>query len=176
MHDRAERRPDRQRSAFGDRVSDRNEFDFERAELDAAAERHGLDLELRQVHVVDVLGFEQAGREPRREDPATQLWPKIGHGPDMVLMGMRDDEAEEILPDPLDESEVRQQQVDARQVRPGKRQPAIHHDPLAPFRWPEAVKRGIHADFAQASERAEDQFFAAVRHFLSSTYDAAVMS
>ncbi len=123
-----------------------------------------------------MLGFEQPGRESRREDAASQLRPKIGHGADMVLVRMGDDEAEQILPDPLDEAEIRQQQVDARQVRPREGQTAVHHDPFAPFRRPEAVKRGIHADFAQASERAEDEFFAAVHHFRSSNYDAAVKS
>ena len=58
----------------------------------------------------------------------------------------------------LEEGDVRQDEVDARQVRPGEGDAAIDDDPVAVVRRPEAVEAQIHADLADAAERHEDQF------------------
>src|SRR5579863_8564461 len=76
----------------------------------------------------------------------------------MVLVRMRDDNPHEVLLDALDEAQVRQDQIDARRLLPGECHAEIDHQPFAPVRRPETVKRAIHADLAEAAERREDQF------------------
>ena len=62
----------------------------------------------------------------------------------------------------VDERDIGIDQLDAGKIRPGEGHAAIDHDPFAPARRAEAVKRGIHADLAETAERDEDEFVGAV--------------
>ena len=76
----------------------------------------------------------------------------------MVLVGVGDDEADEILLRLLDEGEVGHDQIDARQILAGEGEAEVDHQPFAAARRAEAVERAIHADLAEAAERRENEF------------------
>ena len=76
----------------------------------------------------------------------------------MVFMRMRDDEADKISLQLLDEAEVGHQEIDARQVRAGESQSEIHEDPLARTLGTKSIQHGIHADLAKTAQRRENQF------------------
>ena len=99
VHHQAGRRADREGGAFRDRVSDGNELDIERGQRDPLAELDGFDPHLRHADVAGVLGFEHARRKRRGEYPAAELGPELGERPDVVLMRMRDDHADEVALD-----------------------------------------------------------------------------
>ena len=64
----AERRADDETVRFRDRMRDRHELDVERAEREAAAERHDVDRDLRRARLALPLGLEQRGGERRGID------------------------------------------------------------------------------------------------------------
>ena len=71
----------------------------------------------------------------------------------MVLMGMSDDDRLELAAQLLDEIDVGQDEIDARQLRSRKGHAAIDHDPLPVLGGAIAVECEVHADFANAAER-----------------------
>ena len=76
----------------------------------------------------------------------------------MVLMGVGDEDGEEVLALALDEAGVREHQVDARQPLLARKPEAdIDEDPLARPRRPEPVEGGIHADLAEPAEGHEHE-------------------
>ena len=71
----------------------RRKLQRERREFDRAARRHDVQLHLiEQLHLAQ-LAPQHRGGERRRVDRAAQLRPKPGHGADMVLVRMGDDQA-----------------------------------------------------------------------------------
>ena len=77
----------------------------------------------------------------------------------MVLMGMRQHEADQILPLFLEEADIRHDQVDAGQmllVAEGDAE--IDREPGALAALAEAIDRQVHADLADAAERRKGQF------------------
>jgi hypothetical protein len=110
---------------------------------------------------------QQAGGEARAPDRHAQRGPERGERADMVLMGVGDDDAEQVGPVLDDVAEVGQDDVDARRLRPGEGEPAVDQDPFALLLRPEAVERGVHADLAEAAERDEDELVAGTGHWLS---------
>ena len=82
----------------------------------------------------------------------------------MILMRMGDANADEIARDLLDEGDVGEDEVDAGRLRSRKAEAAVDHQPFARFRRPVAVERHVHADFAQAAERHEDEVCVRRRH------------
>ena len=104
------------------------------------------------------LRAQKLGGETRGVKLAAKLRPDIGDGADMILMRMGDDEPDEILLHLLDEAGVGDHHVNAGQLRPGEGDSAINHQPFHAALRAEAVKGEIHADFAETSERHEDEF------------------
>ena len=149
---------------FGDRMRHRHEFDFERAKRQPRSLRDDVDRHLRRAGLGEAARRQQSRGETRRIDRAAQPWPKRRDGADMILMRVGDDEPEQISAVFLDEGQVRQDQIDAGHVRPGEGDAAIDQNPFALFRRAEPVERGVHADFAEAAERRENDFFLICRH------------
>ena len=58
----------------------------------------------------------------------------------------------------LDEADIRQNEVDARQGGVRERDADIDHQPLARVRRAEAIEREVHADLADAAKRRKDEF------------------
>ena len=70
--------------------------------------------------------------------------------------------------DLFDESEVRQNDLDAGFFRIGEGDAAIDHQPFALAPRADAIERDVHADFAEATKRHEDQFAIPPRPFTPS--------
>ena len=113
----AERRADHQRSGSGIEWVMVTQLDIERPDLEAARRR--------ATTVTGICGApgspralasQQRGRERRRKDRHVQPRPEIEQRAEMILMGMGDDDAGEILALLLDKADVGQNQVDAGQM------------------------------------------------------------
>ncbi len=140
-------------------MRDRNGLDVERAEREPRHLRNAPDGNPRGAGFGQAPRLQQVGGEGRHVDRAAEAGPEIRQPAEMILMGMRDDDAEEVLLLRLDESRIGIEQVDPRQVIAREGHAAIDHDPLPPFRRAEPVQRHVHADFAKPPQRYEDQFF-----------------
>src|SRR5260370_37509241 len=144
---------------FRNRMRDRNEFDIERAEVDAAARRHHGDRDPGRIALGGAFGLEQSGAELGRVDLALQLRPEIYNGAEMVFMGVRQHQADQILALFFQEADVGHDQIDARQmllVAEGDAE--IDREPGALMPVAEAIDRQVHADLADAAERRKGQF------------------
>src|SRR5580765_1490387 len=94
----------------------RYELDIERADIDPAAGGDHCDGNLRRVALGRAFGLEQGGAEFGRVDRTFQLRPEIDDGAEMVLMGVREHETDEIAALLLEKADVRHDQVDSRQM------------------------------------------------------------
>jgi len=75
----------------------------------------------------------------------------------MVLMRMRDDDAEQIVAVFLEEADVGEHQVDAGKVRAGEADAEINGKPLPVPLRAQAIDGKIHPDFADPAEGEEDE-------------------
>src|SRR5579863_6860804 len=93
----------------------------------------------------------------------------------MILMPVRDDEADEVALDLLGELRIGQDDLDARPLRLGEGEAAVDHQPFAPAPRAEAVEREVHADLAQPAKRYENQFVGLIhqRTLSMAQYDVA---
>ena len=73
------------------------------------------------------------------------------------LVRVGDDDADEIALDLLHEGKVGHHEIDARRFVPGEGEAEIDHQPFSPTGRPEAVKRAVHSDFAQAAKGCEHE-------------------
>ena len=141
-----------------------DEFDLERPERETPAERHDIDGDDGSARLALALGLQQRRGERRRVDRQLEPRPQVEHRAEMILVRVGEHDAENIFAY-LDEiADVRQDQVDARQVIAGKRHAEIDDDPLPPAFVPEAVEREIHTDLAHPAERRKNEFVARARH------------
>jgi hypothetical protein len=104
---------DRDRERVGDRVVDGEELAVERAEplrvLLGDLDGHRLDAVLLELRA------DQREREPRPDERDVGALPQqVGHGPDVVLVGVGEDERVDVVQPVPDRGEVREDQVDAR--------------------------------------------------------------
>ncbi len=80
------------------------------------------------------------------------------HRAQVVLVGVGQDDAENVVGIGLDELGIRQDDLDARRRLVAERHAQVDDDPLAIVRRPEAVQVEIHADLVRPAERQEDEF------------------
>ena len=161
VQDRAQRRADRQAVRLGDRVGQRDQLQLERAELDRAAQRHLGDLRLVQQAGLAQLLAQQEGGEGRGVDRRLQPRPQPGDRADVVLVGVGQHDAQDVVGVLLDEGRVGQDDLDARRGLVAEGHAEIDHDPLAVVRRAEAVEVEVHADLVRPAERQEDEFVVA---------------
>ena len=150
-------RGDRQRAAFGDRVRNVDRLDCERPERERLADLHGA-----HSHVVDdvvggTLGAQHGGGERRGIDRPIESRPEIEHGAVVVLVTVRQDQRQHVLGIVLEEARIGHDQLDAGLRRAGESDAAIDDDPFAAIARTEAVGGHVHADFADAAKRHEDE-------------------
>ena len=110
-----------------------------------------LDRDLGRAGFAEPARLGEAGGEAGHVDVDAEARPEFGQRADMILMGVGDDEADEILLRLLDEGEVGHDEIDARQFVAGEGEAEIDHQPFAALGRPEAVERAVHADFAEAA-------------------------
>src|SRR6516162_10556116 len=144
---------------FRYRMRDRNELHIERPEIDATARRHHRDRNLGRIALGGAFGLKQRSTEFRRINRTLQARPKVDHGAEMVFMGMRQHEPDQVLPFLLEKADVGHDRLDPRQMLlVAKGYPEIDGEPKALMAVAEAVDRQVHADLADATERRECQF------------------
>jgi hypothetical protein len=77
---------------------------------------------------------------------------------------MGDHETDYIGPHLFDEAYVRKDEVYPREIGARESHPAIDHQPFQVSLAAKTVKREVHADFAQASKRHEDELVISFVH------------
>ena len=97
VQDGAERGADGQRLALGRGVGHADQLQREGRELDPTARGDDVELDLAQELRFPQLAAENGGREGRGVHRAAQLPPQVRNGADMVLMGVGDDQAHELV-------------------------------------------------------------------------------
>ena len=81
---------------FGDRMRHRHEFDLERAERQPRSLRDDVNRHLWSAGLGEAARGEQARGETRRIDRAAQPGPQRRDGADVILVGVGDDQSEQI--------------------------------------------------------------------------------
>ena len=147
-------RIDDQRIAFGDRVRQRDIAEVEVAKGQFAIHRDDVELDLLgQPFFLELLG-DQTSSERRRIKRHAEFVGEIGDRADMVFMAMGEHDAEQIGAAFLDEGQIGQHEFDPGIARIGKGHAEIDHHPFAVA----AIEIDVHADFARAAQRQENQF------------------
>ena len=118
-----------------------------------AAERDLGDRHLVEQAGLAQLALQHRGGERRGIDRRLEPRPQVGDGAEMVLVGVGDDDAGEILLALLDEGGIGHHDLDARHGVVAEGDAEIDHQPLAGV----AVEVEVHADLARAAERDEQQ-------------------
>src|SRR5262245_57762182 len=77
--------PDDQRIRFRERMRHCGEFDIERPDIEATAQRDNIDRNLRRSRLARALRLEQRGRKGRGVNGKLQPWPKIKQCAEMIL-------------------------------------------------------------------------------------------
>src|ERR1700730_1414624 len=84
-------------------------------------------------------------------------------------MPMGEHETGQISPHLFDEAHVRDDEIYPREIGARERHPAIDHQPFQVSLAAKTVKREVHADFAQASKRHEDELVISFVHLHQSS-------
>ncbi len=82
----------------------------------------------------------------------------------MILVRVREHDAEKIAALLLQVADVRHNEIDARQRVVGESNPEIDRNPLPAMLVAEAVDREIHADLADPAKRREHEFIGGAHH------------
>ncbi len=135
-----------------------NELDLEGTDGAPAAERHDLKGKaIDQAHLGE-LRFEHLGGEGRGVDrDAAKLRPEIDDRAEMILMGVREQEAGNVVPLLHDEADIRENDINARLKVAAESDTHVDDEPVARAVPSIAVEVEIHADLAHAAERQEDE-------------------
>ncbi len=114
-------------------MGDVDEFDVERTERQAPAERHDIDRDLRRAGLGQAPRLEQRRGKRRGVKRHVETRPQIDQRAHMVFMAVREHEADDVAP-LLDQiADVGQDQIDAGQVLfRRKGDAAIDDQPLTP--------------------------------------------
>ena len=139
----------RQRDAIGHAVRHAQEFDREAADLHPVARPH-LGQARPRLGVLLELRFNERERQLRPVNRAFEIRQHVGHRPDVILMPVR--QHERLNPVLLQLPQVRNDQIDAEQLRLGKHDAGVHED----RRLAAGDEHHVHAELAEPSER--DQF------------------
>src|SRR5262249_8205122 len=83
---------------------------------------------------------------------------------EMILVRVREHDAEKIAALLLQVANVRHDEIDAGQRVVGESNPEIDRDPLPAVLLAEAVDREIHADLADPAKRSEHEFIGGALH------------
>ena len=153
VDDGAGRRLDRQRHAVWDGMRDAHELDGERAHLDTVSWRHPPQPVAMGDPVLLELGLDKRQGERGPVDRSVYQGPDIRHGPDVVLVAVRQHEGGHAAARGRQSAEVRDDEVDTGQLGLGKHHAGVHEDRrVAP-----GHQHHVHAELAEPSERHDFQ-------------------
>ena len=128
-----------------------DELDLEGTDGKAPGKRHHGDLRLAGQAGLGELAAHQGGGEGGRVDGASQARPEVGHGADVVLVGVGQDQPGQRLPAFDDEGRIGHEDVDARRPRLGEGDAQVGHQPGPGM----AEKVEVHADLAGPAQGQE---------------------
>jgi hypothetical protein len=150
---RACRSADHKRIGLRDRVGQGDQFDLEGPDLEAAGQGHLRDDLVAVDTDLGQLAVEHAGGKRRGVDRALEPGPDMGHRPDMVLVGMGQDKAGQLVAPLLDETRVRHDQIDPGQPLVGEGDAQVDHEPgpVVP------IEVQVHSNLAGPAERQEPE-------------------
>ena len=107
-----------------------DQFDIERPGLEAAADGNDRHRDFRRTRLARAFGGEQRRRERRGKDRHLELGPELKHRAVMILMRVREHEADEVFAFLHQITDVGQDQIDAGQmIFRGKRNAEIDREP-----------------------------------------------
>ena len=144
---------DGERVALGDGMGDRQVAHVEGTEAQAPTLGHLDERHLMEQPRLGELALEHAGGELGRVHRAAQALPQVGHGPEVILVGMGEHQSEQVVAALDDERGVGHDDVDAGMTLVGKGDAEVDHQPLAVV----TIEVEVHADFARTAEGHEQQ-------------------
>ena len=134
-------------------MGDGDEAQVEFANGERATGRDRVDGHLLEQLRLPQLAPQHGGGKRRGIDRAAQLRPQVGHGAQMVLMRMGDDQTDQILAAFGDEDRIRQQDLGLRRVVAAEADATVHRQPAIAL----AVEVEVHPDFACSPQREKFQ-------------------
>ena len=136
-------------------MREREVGDLERADFEAAVVvRNYMQFDLVDQSRFGQFASNKVGSERRGIDRHAQIGREVRHCADMILMRMGQHDRVELLAAFFDKFQIGEDQVDARVLVPRKGHAQIDHQPPALA----TVEVDVHADFARAAKREEQQF------------------
>ncbi len=147
---------DQQRIALRDRMRQRHVSDTERSELELFQIIHHVEPDLPGDPGLIKLGPDQPRGERGCVHWHAQFQREIRDRADMVLMSVGQDDPDEIFALAFDELQISEDEVHPRVLVAAEGHAQVDHQPLSVT----PVKVDVHADFARAAKRAEQQFLA----------------
>ena len=159
VEDDAEGGGDGEGHRAGDTMAGLDELHLEAAQFHRVAGFHHVEV-AGNVHLLELVLYEGHG-QVRAVHGHVELLEGVGHGADMVLVAVGNDEAAQLLPVLLEIRHVRDHHVDARHVVVREREAAVDDDDVLPV-----LEEGhILSDLAHAPQGDELQFLFFLTHF-----------
>ena len=135
-----------------------NEAQGEWLQLNAAAGGDDIDADLVGQPHFSQLAAQHGSGELRAVDRTFQLRPQPGYGTDVIFMGVRDDQTDQLVAPVGDEPRVGHHHLDLWQLAAAKANATIHRQPFFVSCRAPAVQVQVHADFARPTQGQEGQF------------------
>ena len=141
------------RERVGDRVGDGDELEVEGTDGEAVALGNDVEARVGQAVFAQLGCDEGQGQVGSVDRNVSSQLEEVGHGTDVVLVAVGEDEADDVVHALFDPGEIRQDQVDAGLGLLGEEDATVHDQELAP------VFEDVHvaADLAETSQRDHSQ-------------------
>jgi hypothetical protein len=149
MDDGAERRRDGQRHAVHHRVRHMNELDAKGSSLHHLLRLDPLKSRLKWQLVLVQPALDQRQREGCAVDRHIELGQEVRDRPDVILVGMRQEQRPHAIAIFHQVREIRRDDIDAQQLGFGKHHAAIDDDDVVAI----AQRHDVHAELAEPAQR-----------------------
>ena len=146
-------RAHKDRERVGDRVGDRDKLEVEGADVQAVSLGDDVEIGIGQAVFAQLGGHEGKGQVGAVDRNVAAQLEQVGHGTDVILVSVGQDQADDVVHALFDPGEIRQDQVDAGLGLLGEEDATVHDQELAP------VFEDVHvaADLAETSQRDHSQ-------------------
>ena len=158
VQDQPQRGADGHRPRLGDRVRHADHLQIERADAEAAVVGDQPQRHLGLEAAAGELATQRGHGERRRIDRTAQPRPQIGHRAEMVLVGVGEQQAVELVAALGDERRIGHDHVGAGNTVAAERDAAVDHQPAVLVARAIAVEVEVHADLAGPAQWQEQQF------------------
>ena len=156
-------RADDQAIGLGDGVGQGDHLHVEGPEDHVPAEGDDVEFDLvLEVPLPQLLAQEEGG-EGRRVERCPQARPEPGHGADVILVRVGQDDPENVIGMRLDPARVREDDVDAGRILPAEGHAQVRHDPAPPVWRAVAVEVEVHTDLVGPAKGQENEFVVGAR-------------